>query len=166
MRTIRQFLSTVYEIPVKKSAAVSLSLAICFAGAGAVSADAATNEMNAPGAHRLCTLNLDGEDGPIVLSQSAAAEELKDTVPTDKQTLRRFAADLGEALGSSKPERINDANNAEALQACLKGQDYKTAEMTGGKRAAIIITTVLSILIGIAGLASPFISALDLNLPF
>lgn len=148
----------------KKTAAVSLSLAICLGSAGAVTADAASNEMNS--ADQLCTLNLDGEGGPIVLSQSAAAEELKDTVPSDKLALRRFGADLGEAFGSSNPERINDANNAEALQACLKGEDYKTAEMTSGKRAAIIITTVLSILIGIAGLASPFISTLNLDLPF
>lgn len=150
----------------KKTAAVSLSLAICLGSAGAVTADAASNEMNSPSMHRLCTLQLDGEGGPIVLSQSAAAEELKDTVPSDKLALRRFGADLGEAFGSSNAQRVNDANNAEALQACLKGEDYKTAEMTGGKRAAIIITTVLSVLIGIAGLASPFISTLNLDLPF
>lgn len=148
----------------KKAAAASLSLAICLGSA--VTADAATNEMNSPGPHRLCSLQLDGEDGATVLSQSVVEEELKNKVPTDKLALRRFAADFGEAFGSSNPDRINDANNAEALQACLKGQDYKTAEMTSGKRAAIITTTVLSILIGIAGLASPFISALNLDLPF
>lgn len=148
----------------KKSATVSLSLALCLAGAGAVGADAATNEMNAPGAHRLCTLHLDGEDDPVTLSQSAAAEALKDTVPTDNPALRRFGVDLGEAFGSSNPQRINDANNAEALQACLKGQDYKTAEMTTGKRAAIITSTVLAVLLGVAGLASPFIAPALQNL--
>ena len=150
----------------KKTAAISLSLAICLGSAGAVTADAASNEMNSPSMHRLCTLQLDGDDGSTVLSQSAAEDALKDKVPTDRLALRRFAADFGEAFGSSNTSRINDANNAEALQACLKGQDYQTAEMTSGKRAAIVISTVLSVLIGIAGLASPFLSALNLNLPF
>lgn len=69
----------------------------------------------------------------------------------------RTSADLGQAFGSSDQELINGANNLEAIDACKKGVDYKTADMTAGKKAAIIGSTVLAVILAIAGLASPFV---------
>lgn len=143
----------------KKIAAAALAATMTLS-LTAVDASAATNEMRGNDGYRLCVLTLDGQKDSIQVSPKQVDERVKDIVPNDDNALLRTAADLGLAFGSSNTERINDANNVEAVKACKKGEDYKTADMTPGKKAVIIGSTVLAAILAIAGLASPFVGPL------
>lgn len=77
--------------------------------------------------------------------------------------LVRTSSDLGEAFGSSDPETIAAANNAEAVQACINGQNYQSQEMTTLKQVGIILGVVLPLLAAIGSAAAP---AIQQFLPF
>ncbi|MDK8664514.1 MULTISPECIES: hypothetical protein [Corynebacterium] len=140
----------------KKIAAATLAATMTLS-LGAVQANAATNEMRGTGDDRVCVLTLDGQKNKIEVAPAKVDEKVKDILPDNTNGLVRTSADLGQAFGSSDQELINGANNLEAIDACKKGVDYKTADMTAGKKAAIIGSTVLAVILAIAGLASPFV---------
>ncbi|WP_448250338.1 hypothetical protein [Corynebacterium hadale] len=67
----------------------------------------------------------------------------------------RASADLGQALGSSDADVIAAANNAEAIEACKDGKDYKSEPMDEWKQAGIIIGVIVAVLSVVASAAGP-----------
>lgn len=60
------------------------------------------------------------------------------------------------ALAATMPLSVA-ANNAEAVQACMNGENYQSQPMSDGEKAGIIIGTIAVALVAIGSAAAPFV---------
>lgn len=142
----------------KKIAAAALAATMTLSVA-AVPAEAASNKMRG----NYCVIQLDGDRVREVPRSVIRNDKDFAQFNSENVSMLRTSSDLGEAFGSSDPETMAAANNAEAVQACINGQNYQSQEMTTLKQVGIILGVVLPLLAAIGSVAAP---AIQQFLPF
>lgn len=129
----------------KKIAVAALAATMTVSLAAAPAADAASNTIKGGGMQQTCTIKLDGQ-APVTVYRNKVKNGNQFSEFTDENVgLLRTSSDLGEAFGSSDPDTIAAANNAEAIQACKDGKNYQSEEMTPLKQAGIIIGVIVAV---------------------
>lgn len=132
------------------AAALAASMAATLAAAPA---NAASNTMTGNTNLPVCTLELDGI-GTKSVAQEIVAKQGVEGVELNRLTgIQRTSAAVGESFGSSDSAAQQKANNAQAVQACLDGEDYKSEPLEKGVKAGIIATVVLAVIGLIANFA-------------
>ena len=132
------------------AAALAASMAVTLATGPA---DAASNTMAGNKNLPVCKLELDGI-GSKNVAQEIVAKQGVEGVELNRLTgVQRTSAAVGEAFGSSDTSAQQKANNAQAVQACLDGEDYKSEPLEAGIKGGIIATVVLAVLGLIANFA-------------
>lgn len=149
----------------KKIAAAALAATMTLS-VGAVEAQAASNTISGTYFNQTCNLYFDGI-GARVVDQDKAESEFSKVIKSDGVAALRLSADMGESFGSSNSERVAQANNAEALDACIRGENYRSQPLTESAKAGYIAGTVIVALLAIGGAAAPFVQPLiQKYLPF
>ena len=132
------------------AAALAATMAVSLA---AGPADAASNTMAGSKNLPVCKLDLDGI-GAKSVAQEIVAKQGVEGVELNRLTgVQRTSAAVGEAFGSSENAAQQKANNAQAVQACLDGENYDSEPLEAGIKGGIIATVVLAVLGLIANFA-------------
>ena len=140
----------------KKFAAAALAATMSLSVLSAPAADAASNTMERYGT--VCRISLDGDlKGKSGRWDRSKLNQVKDLENLTEENVGavRASADLGQAFGSSDADVIAAANNAEAIEACKDGKDYKSEPMDEWKQAGIIIGVIVAVLSVVASAAGP-----------
>ena len=139
----------------KKFAAAALAATMSLSVLSAPAADAASNTMERYGT--VCRISLDGDlKGKSGRWDRSKLNQVKDLEKLTEENVGAVrAADLGQAFGSSDADVIAAANNAEAIEACKDGKDYKSEPMDEWKQAGIIIGVIVAVLSVVASAAGP-----------
>ena len=132
------------------AAAVAATMAVSLA---AGPADAASNTMAGSKNTPVCKLELDGIGSKSVTQEIVAVKGIEGVELNKLTGIQRTAAAVGEAFGSTDTAAQQKANNAQAVQACLDGEDYKSEPLEAGIKGGIIATVVLAVLGLIANFA-------------
>ena len=124
----------------------------------APTADAASNTMSIKNNTKYCTLHFDSDGFHETLSQAEAKRRIKADVDLKKLAEMDLSkvqqsSQVSEAFGSSTAADTAEWDEAMAVQACVKGENFQSEPpMDDGTKAGIIIGFVLGILGLLGGL--------------
>lgn len=116
-------------------------------------ADAASNKMGVHKGFRTCTITLDNGQRDtyyqLAVINDKGAKDFNETTTNAAVA----SSQLHQAFGSSDQTIIHEANKAQAINACKKGENFQSEMLSEGEKAGIIIGVVLTAVAGLAGLA-------------